>query len=74
MYLKSSGTVAKKEWVELKNTWYYAKENGELARNEFIFIESPAYGKELYCFDNDYRMVTGTITLTSNSRGALILK
>ena len=71
MYLKSSGTAAKNEWVELKNTWYYAKENGQLAKNELIFIESPTHGKELYYFDADYRMFTGTLTLTTNSRGAL---
>ena len=73
-YIKPDGSLAKSEWIELKNRWIYAKDDSTLAVNEFYEITNPTYGKEMYYFGKDCYMFTGTLTLKTNSRGALSIQ
>lgn len=47
-------------WLELGGAWYYLKPDGSMASNEILAIESSEYGKELYAFATDGRMLRTT--------------
>ena len=59
-YLKSSGAMAKKEWIFDKtyNSWFYLKENGTFANREWIgayYLKSGGYmAKNEWIFDKYY--------------------
>ena len=59
-YLKSSGAMAKKEWIFDKtyNSWFYLKENGTFANREWIgtyYLKSGGYmAKSEWIFDKYY--------------------